>query len=172
MSKKTVVNTVESDQIKSKKGSKTAPVLAEIRAMTVLNIIDKIHAIIQNIDESGPQILWVNTDVKSGRSPELVIKGDLHKYVQVLAERFCLTNEQALFLSYFVKNCDDGYIRYCDISSYYNNIGTSRILEHAHTLQFLVESGYIQTSRNYDNELTFSMTNDVVLCIIQGKWLI
>ena len=169
MAKKSVANTVESKQNKSNNGKKSGIVLAEIKKMSTLNIIDKIDAIVQDSEDSGCEIIWNNGVALDSSTHKLVIKGELRKYIWVLAKRFHLTQEQALFLSYFVKNCDDDSITYNDISRYFNNIVTSRILEHADTLLSLVESGYIKESRNYSNETTFSISNSVLQCIIQGN---
>ena len=169
MGKKTVVNTVESNRNKSSKGRKSGLVLAEIRKLSTLNIIDKIDSIIKTSDESGSKILWDSGDTVFGKIPELVIRGSLKKYIQVLEERYCLTAEQALFMSYFVKNCDNYNITYNEIGEYFNNVDKSRIIEHSGTLFCLVEAGYIVTDRNYNDEITFIMPNDVVKCVIQGK---
>ncbi len=168
MAKNSVANTVESKQKKSSNGKKSGISLAEIKKMSTLNIIDKIDAIIQNIENSGSEIIWNSCDTLDSSTNKLVIKGELKKYIWALARRFHLTLEQALFLSFFVKKCGEDFISFYDISSYFNNIDPYRIFEHADTLNSLTELGYIKSGKDYDGNVGFSMPDSAVQCIVLG----
>lgn len=123
---------------------------------------------LENQEIFNSAILWNNGDLDASAFHEVVIKGDLKKYVQVLAERLHLNLEQALFIPFFVKNLDEAQ-DYRDISRYFNCIETYRIIEHSETLESLAALGYINIETNYRNEICFRMPASVVQCIVQGK---
>ena len=138
------------EEKENKKINKKQPSIkiAEIREMSVLDIIDQI------IQQTAEQ--------------KLQIKGILTKYLKVLSEKLNITPIQALFLSVFVEQCDDNGIRYRDLAKHFDSCRTVEVIKYKDEIDDMVKRGIILQSNDRHDLPTFRIPHGTLVCLCKN----